>query len=65
MNYSELRARLRRRYVHVEAPTAEIRSEFLAESLLAWRIVLNDRGGARGFVANEFAPQAIDATPDV
>jgi len=61
LNYSELRAQLRRRYTQVEVPAAEFRSELVNTSALGVRLhtgVLAHRGA----LVQGYAPQ-VDARP--
>ena len=57
VNYSELRARLRRRYLEIEVPAAEVRLAGVGETLLAWRLAAGGVSSTRGALLQRFAPQ--------
>ncbi len=61
LNYSELRAQLRRRYTQVELPAAEFRTDLVNTSALGVRLHTG-MGGHRGALIQGYAPQ-LEARP--
>ena len=57
VNYSEVRARLRRRYAEGALPQTRAHVDAVAESTLAWRLAQGNAALARAAVVAEFAPQ--------
>lgn len=64
VNYSELRGRLRRRYLEVEVPRVDVHQGG-GEALLAWRLATQDVEKLRGLSVQEFGPQVEAGVLDI
>jgi heme/copper-type cytochrome/quinol oxidase subunit 1 len=59
MSYTELRSRLRRRYLNVELATQEFRGGNTSGSILAWRLVGQTPLLSRGYLSTSIAPNVM------